>query len=213
MEKIIKQTLYPKTIRFGKNKSIIQLTEKVDGSNLAMFKYENELYIAQRNNIFKFKDIMENKNAFKNIIYRGLFEFLSNYGKDIENRLYENSVICGEWVGMGRIKYNNRFNSRFLLFAKARINKIDNKFTLSNIVYDLDLIHWAIGEELPSYVGLVPFVCNLEYYPSLQELDDIYKNYSDNFKKQIEGFIIYQNGNITKYVRLKDGNFQPHIIK
>ena len=44
-EKIIKQSIYPKTTRFGLKKGTIQITEKIDGSNLTIFKHNNELYI------------------------------------------------------------------------------------------------------------------------------------------------------------------------
>ena len=76
MEKIIKCSIYPKTTRFGKDKKNITLTEKIDGSNLTFFKFENELYIAQRNYIYKFKDFKENKDPFKDMIYKGLTSFL-----------------------------------------------------------------------------------------------------------------------------------------
>lgn len=212
-EKIIKQSIYPKTTRFGLKKGTVQITEKIDGSNLTIFKHNNELYIAQRNNIFKYNDFENYKNDFKGIIYKGLEHFLEKYAEDLKDKLYEGSAICGEWIAMGQIKYANRFSNKFLLFAKARVQEENGRFTLSNIVYNLDLIHWALGENLPFYIGLVPFVKEFNHYPTLDELDNLYKEYTEDFEKKVEGFVISFNENIVKYVRLKRGEYQPHIIK
>lgn len=213
MDKILKQTIYPKTTRFGKDEKKIFLTEKIDGSNLTFFKFENELYIAQRNNIYTFKDFKENKEYFKNIIYKGLRTFLEYHGDDLEEKLYDGSAICGEWLGQGKIKYNNRFNTRFLLFAKARVIKTGDTFLLQNIVYNPDLIHWAIGETLPDYLDIVPLVAELDHYPSLEELDKIYLKYSEKQDTKVEGFVINNDNRIEKYVRFKNGILEPHICK
>lgn len=213
MDKILKQTIYHKTTRFGKDEKKIFLTEKIDGSNLTFFKFENELYIAQRNNIYKFKDFKENKDHFKNIIYKGLRPFLEEHGDDLEEKLYDGSAICGEWLGQGKIKYNNRFNTRFLLFAKARVIKTGDVFSLQNIVYNPNLIHWAIDEILPDYLGIVPLVKELDHYPSLEELDKIYLQYSEKQDTKVEGFVINNDNRIEKYVRFKNGVLGPHICK
>lgn len=211
--KIIKQSIYPKTTRFGKDEKKIFLTEKIDGSNLAFFKFENELYIAQRNNIYKFKDFKENKDHFKNIIHKGLCPFLEEHGDDLDEKLYDGSAICGEWLGQGKIKYNNRFNTRFLLFAKARVIKLGDVFSLQNIVYNPDLIHWAIGETLPDYLDIVPLVAELDHYPNLEELDKIYLEYSEKQDSKVEGFVINNNNKIEKYVRFKRGVLEPHVCR
>lgn len=213
MNKIIKQSIYPKTTRFGKEERKVFLTEKIDGSNLTLFKFENELYIAQRNNIYKFKDFEENKDEFKGIIYKGLRPFLEEYGDSLQEKLYDGSAICGEWLGQGKIKYSNRFNTRFLLFAKARVIKTEDTFLLQNIVYNPDLIHWAIGETLPDYLDTVPFVCELDHYPSLEELDKIYLEYTEKQDTKVEGFVINDNNKIEKYVRFKNGVLEPHVCK
>ena len=213
MEKIMKCSIYPKTTRFGKNEKKIVLTEKIDGSNLTFFKFENELYIAQRNNIYKFKDFKENKDDFKGIIYKVLTPFLEQFGADLEEKLYDGSAICGEWMVKHQISYGERFNTRFLLFAKARVIKTDNGFLLQNIVYNLDLIHWAVGETLPDYLGIVPLVCELDHYPSLEELDKIYLEYSKKQDSKVEGFVINDNNKIEKYVRFKNGVLEPHVCR
>lgn len=213
MEKIMKCSIYPKTTRFGKNEKKIVLTEKIDGSNLTFFKFENELYIAQRNYIFKFKDFKENKDPFKDMIYKGLHLFLEENGADLEEKLYDGSAICGEWVVKHQISYGNRFNTRFLLFAKARVIKTNNGFSLQNIVYDLDLIHWAVGETLPDYLGIVPLVAELDRYPNLEELDKIYLEYSEKQDSKVEGFVINNCNQIEKYVRFKNGTLEPHVCR
>lgn len=213
MNKIIKQSIYPKTTRFGKEERNVFLTEKIDGSNLTFFKFENELYIAQRNNIYKFKDFKENKDEFKGIIYKGLTPFLEQFGADLEEKLYDGSAICGELLGQGKIKYSNRFNTRFLLFAKARVIKTEDTFLLQNIVYNPDLIHWAVGETLPDYLDTVPLVKELDHYPNLEELDKIYLEYSEKQDSKVEGFVINNNNKIEKYVRFKNGVLEPHVCK
>lgn len=211
--KIIKQSIYPKTTRFGKEERKIFLTEKIDDSNLTFFKFENELYIAQRNNIYKFKDFKENKNDFKGIMYKGLTPFLEQFGDDLEEKLYDGSAICGEWLGQGKIKYDNRFNTRFLLCAKARVIKTGDVFLLQNIVYNPDLIHWAIGETLPDYLDIVPLVAELDHYLNLEELDKIYLEYSEKMDSKVEGFVINNNDKIEKYVRFKNGVLEPHVCR
>lgn len=213
MDKIIKCSVYPKTTRFGKNEKKIVLTEKIDGSNLTFFKFENELYIAQRNYIFKFKDFKENKDPFKDMIYKGLRLFLEENGDDLEEKLYDGSAICGEWLVKHQINYGKRFNTRFLLFAKARVIETNNGFSLQNIVYNLDLIHWVVGETLPDYLDTVPFVCELDHYPNLEELDKIYLEYSEKQDSNIEGFVINNCNQIEKYVRFKNGVLEPHVCR
>ena len=51
-----------------------KLTEKLDGSNLVIFKKNDELYIAQRNNIFKINELEENKDK----LYKGLLQWINN---------------------------------------------------------------------------------------------------------------------------------------
>lgn len=213
MDKIIKQSIYPKTTRFGKDERKVFLTEKIDGSNLTFFKFENELYIAQRNYIYKFKDFKENKDLFEDMIYKGLMPFLEQFGDDLEEKLYDGSAICGEWMVRHQISYGNRFNTRFLLFAKARVVKINNGFSLQNIVYNLDLIHWAVGETLPDYLGIVPLVKELDHYPNLEELDKIYLEYSEKQDSNVEGFVVNNCNQIEKYVRFKNGTLEPHVCR
>ena len=50
---MIKKEIYPKTKRVSCKGDKVYITEKLDGSNLVIFKKNEELYIAQRKNIFK----------------------------------------------------------------------------------------------------------------------------------------------------------------
>lgn len=147
------------------------------------------------------------------MIYKGIHLFLEENGADLEEKLYDGSAICGEWVVKHQISYGNRFNTRFLLFAKARVIETNNGFSLQNIVYNLDLIHWAMGETLPDYLDTVPFVYELDHYPNLEELDKIYLEYSEKQDSNVEWFVINDNNKIEKYVRFKNGGLEPHVCR
>lgn len=49
----------------------------------------------------------------------------------------------------------------------------------------------------------MPFVCELDHYPSLEELDKIYLEYSERQDSKIEGFVLNNCNQIEKYVRFK----------
>lgn len=86
-----KKKLYGKTERFKMSK--IQVTEKLDGSNLGMFNLNDELIIAQRSSIFKLSDL---KEMDKSIMYKGLRKFLEDNGEEILKSLHPNSGFFGE---------------------------------------------------------------------------------------------------------------------
>ena len=55
---MIKKTIYPKTERVKiSSENVCEITEKLDGSNLCIFKLNEKLYIAQRNNIYGVDEI------------------------------------------------------------------------------------------------------------------------------------------------------------
>ena len=113
---MIKKSIYPKTKRLGSLKDII-ITEKLDGSNLAFFKKDGVVYIATRNNILNTKeDLIENKN----ILYKGMQGWLDENLSKLEENLFEGAVVCGEWIGMGKLKYPH-LDKRFYMFAKANL--------------------------------------------------------------------------------------------
>ena len=99
---MIKKSLYPKTPRVKVMGEKVYLTEKLDGSNLVFFKKDGELYIGCRNNIYTLAEIEEVKDK----LYKGLYTWLKDNGEVLKNSLMENSAICGEWMGMGSIKYD-----------------------------------------------------------------------------------------------------------
>lgn len=202
---MIKKTLYPKTTRFS-TKSETVVTEKIDGSNLAFFKQEGELFIAQRNYIFSFNEIEEVQKQ----IYKGLYGWLKGNGEHLKESLNENSCIVGEWLGMGHIKYAETFDSRFLMFAKANVN---HKQELFNILYLKELfIYPFVDGEIPEYIGIVPIAYRGEPL-MLDDLNDLYDEYSERVGRKVEGFIISDGVSARKYVRFKDGKLTDHKDK
>lgn len=198
---MIKKTLYPKTKRvLFKNKVVI--TEKLDGSNIGFFKVNGKLLIAQRNNIFEITELEENKDK----LYRGLKGWLEENGKDLEEKLIEGSGFFGEWIGMGKIKYPD-LDKKIYMFAKANYEKGEIK----NLFYDHELFIYPFeNQEIPEYIGIVPVVEERESYPDVETLDYNYEIYKIGLNRNVEGFIIAQNNNVNKYVRMKNGQLQDH---
>ena len=54
---MIKKEIYPKTQRTSCTGDKIYVTEKLDGSNLVIFKKSENIYIAQRKNIFSLDEL------------------------------------------------------------------------------------------------------------------------------------------------------------
>ena len=201
---MIKKTIYPKTQRTtGLNKIII--TEKIDGSNLTFFKYKDELYFAQRNFIFKLSELEEMKQK----VYQGLYDWLTEHGKDLEEQLNNNSAICGEWVGMGRIKYGHIFDDiKFLMFAKANVN---DKLDLFNINYYQEFfIYPFVDKNIPDYIGKVSVAFTATKQPEIKDLNEMYDFYTNSVNRNVEGFIINFGNSVSKDVRLKDGKLTEH---
>ena len=74
--------------------------------------------IAQRKNIIRFDEIEQNKK----LLYKGLYQWLLENIDDLKD-LHNNSVICGEWLGMGCLKYSiDEFDKKWYMFAKANID-------------------------------------------------------------------------------------------
>lgn len=196
---MIKKEIYPKTKRVSVTGDKIIITEKLDGSNLVIFKKDNELHIAQRNNIFKFSEIEEMKDK----LYKGLYQWLIDNKNDLNN-LINNSCICGEWLGMGQLKYSvDEFYKRYYMFAKANI---DDEYNLYNLIYDHELFIYPFeNQEIPKCIGIVPTVVTLGVLPNKNHLDSIYKKYCNDVKRDVEGLVIDYKNVISKYVRMKNG--------
>ena len=196
----IKKELYPKTPRVKELGDKIYLTEKLDGSNLVFFKKNKELYIGQRSTIIAFSELEESKGLF----YKGLYQWLKDNGQELKDSLVENAAICGEWLGMGNIKYTvDVFDKRFYMFAKANI---DDDYNLYNFKYDHNLfIYPFVNQEVPKFLGIVPEVVELTVLPNKDYLDSIYEKYLTKVNRPVEGFVINYQNIICKYVRMKNG--------
>ena len=65
----------PKTKRVGCLREKVYITEKIDGSNMVIFKKDDLLYVAQRKTI-----ICEDEfETVKDVMYKGLYQWLSDY--------------------------------------------------------------------------------------------------------------------------------------
>lgn len=196
----MKKSLYPKTRRFADNSAII--TEKLDGSNLGIFKLGGELIIAQRNNVFKESELTSDNS------YKGLIHWLSENGDILRSELIEESGVFGEWISMGRISYaDSDINKRFYIFAKANI---DSELEVRNIIYNSDLFKYPfVSQEVPEFIGVVPELGRFENI-SKDTLDKLYSAYCETVDRNVEGFVVNRGNQITKYVRMKDGKFGEH---
>lgn len=204
---MIKKTLYPKTQRVKlQQEKMCQLTEKIDGSNLCIIKKDDTLYIAQRNNILTVDELKENTS----IAYKGIIGWLEEHSQWLLENLHNTSVLCGEWLGMGCLKYDKEeFDKKFYMFAKANIT--DN-FELKNIYYYHDLFKYPfVNQEIPDFIGVVPVVDELNIIPRKEDLDSIYQVYCEKVGRNVEGIVVNYNNNVTKYVRMKNGKLQEHF--
>ena len=203
---MLKKEIYPKTQRVKCIGAKIEITEKLDGSNLVIFKLNNKIHIAQRNNIFEINEIEENKG----LLYKGLYQWLLDNKDILKEELIENSAICGEWLGMGKIKYTvDEFDKRFYMFAKANVYE---DIILTNLKYEHELFIYPFKSQvIPSCIGIVPVVGHIPYIPDKEDLDKIYERYVKKEERNVEGFVINYENNITKYVRMKNGKIQEHF--
>lgn len=207
----IKMTIYPKTTRFSENEKGFVLTEKLDGSNLGIGRIGETIYVCQRNYVFTLEEIMGDTK----LEYKGLKGWLEEHKQELKELIYDGSIMFGEWLGMGKISYLHldKFKNRFYMFAKGRISLKDDNLELSNLVYDLDLLHYVFTtQEFPDFISRVPLVRGLKDL-SLENLDNLYENYVEKEGRKIEGFIIYdkRSKTIKKYVRYnREGKLVPH---
>lgn len=207
-----KRKLYPSTPRLGRGvEQEWLITEKLDGSNLCFFKKDGILHIAQRNNIYTLGD-METDVDVQRIAYKGLMGWLRSFGTQLEEELHERSVICGEWLGMGKLKYEDLMSddTRFYMFAKANINE-NGEMTGRSFNHGLFKYSFR-GIGIPGYIRVVPVVDAMNHLPSREELDDLYEWYYKG--RRVEGLVVTSSGKdatIYKYVRINgSGNLVEH---
>lgn len=206
---MINFTLYPKTTRYDEGYII---TEKLDGSNLGIGKIGEQVYICQRNYVIPLEEVQHGSN----IVYKGLTEFCREYGEQLKELIYDGSIIFGEWLGTGKIKYLHLedFKNRFYIFSKGRINLKDNELELSNLVYEPHLLRYAFtNQEIPDFISTVPIVNTLLNNISKETLDNLYETYCNEENRKVEGFIIIDNylKTIRKYVRYnREGKLVSH---
>ena len=196
--------IYPKTKRVSCVGDKVYLTEKLDGSNLVIFKKNDEVYIAQRKNILNFYEIDEHKD----LLYKGLYQWLIDNKEALED-IHNNAAICGEWIGMGCLKYSvDEFDKRYYMFAKANIN---DEYNLYNLIYDHSLFIYPFQkQEIPKCIGIVPEVAELNVLPTKEHLDSIYNKYCGKVNRNVEGFVVNYKNNISKYVRMKNNKLVEH---
>lgn len=208
---MIKMILYPKTTRFSEKEKGYVLTEKLDGSNLGIGRINEQIYICQRNCVFTLEEVIDGAN----LEYKGLKDWLMEHKNDFKDLIYNKSIIFGEWLGMGKIKYLHldKFKNRFYMFAKGRIILNNDILELSNLVYDLDLLHYVFtNQEFPDFISRVPLVRGIKDL-SLENLDNLYETYVEKEGRKVEGFVIYDKRSkvIKKYVRYdRNGKLVPH---
>ena len=193
----MEKTLYPKTQRI-KNDWVI-ITEKLDWSNLWIFKIGWELIIAQRNNVFKLSELNKN-NA-----YKWLIGWLDENKDKLD--LNEWSGVFGEWIWMGHINYWEKLDKRFYMFAKANI---DENLDVRNIIYNKDLFIYPFeSKAIPNCIWVVPHV-EYDWPTDIESLDKLYISYTEYVQRQVEWFIINNNNQISKYVRYKNWKLTEH---
>lgn len=203
---MIKKEIYPKTKRVSCSGDKVYITEKLDGSNLVFFKKNDELYFAQRKTIININELEEVKDK----LYKGLYQWLLDNKDCLQDQLLNDSAICGEWLGMGKLKYDvGEFDKKWYMFAKANI---DDEFNLYNLIYDHELFKYPfLNQEMPNFIGIVPEITELMVLPTKEFLDSIYETYTNGVKRNVEGFVVNYKNIISKYVRMKNGKLEEHF--
>lgn len=107
---------------------------------------------------------------------------------------------------MGKLKYPD-LDKRVYMFAKANYDKGEIK----NLYYEHELFMYPFeNQEFPDYIGIVPVVEERTTYPDIETLNYNYDIYTMKVNRKVEGFVIAQNNNVNKYVRMKNGQLKDH---
>ncbi len=193
--------LYPKTARL--KDTPIMITEKLDGSNLGIFKLNGELLFAQRNNIYRETELNKDNS------YKGLSTWLKEHRPALE-LINEGSGVFGEWLGMGQIKYDTPF--KFHVFCKARI---DLDYNITRLNYDFMSFPYVFSDEnFPDCLPTVPIVAMISGGEvKVSDLDKLYEQTIAKVDRKIEGFVVIIKNTPHKYVRMKNGRLTDHFTK
>lgn len=93
------------------------------------------------------------------------------------------------------------------MFAKANYVKGE----IRNLYYEHELFKYPfVNQEFPECIGIVPVVEERDNFPEIETLDYNYEIYKTKVNRNVEGFVIAQNNNVNKYVRMKNGQLQAH---
>ena len=132
-----------------------------------------------------------------------MYQWLIDNKDVLINELHNNSAICGEWLGMGCLKYTiDEFDKKWYMFAKANI---DDEFNLYNLNYEHSLfIYPFISQKIPTFIGIVPEVIELNVIPTKEHLDSIYEKYLSKVNRNVEGFVVNYKNMIRKMVNYKN---------
>lgn len=177
----IKKQMYPKTLRAGSEKYFV--TEKLDGSNIGFAKVDGKLLIFTRRQILTTDEHME---------YPGLRGFLDTYENELLDFLSEKSVIFGEWLGQGRIKYDidkSDLKNRFYMFAFANLH---DDFLTGDKYRNFKYVHEYYGDEQPEWLNYVPFLGDAE---NLTDAKKLYNPISKLDGKSVSEGVVIVNGN------------------
>lgn len=142
--------------------NIIQIQEKLDGSNIAIMKDNNQLRIFSRN-----REITENYCDFK-----GLSEWLIHHEKKILEALNNGNVIFGEWLGQGKIPYNKKASNgnleRYYIFDIA--TSIENMEDEEKIERHYLPVTMALTLSDKLGIPFVPILCEEMIFNTFEEL-------------------------------------------
>lgn len=200
---MIKKQIYSKTERIRNDSYRWLITEKLDGSNLCLFRLNGILHCAQRKQIFA-------EDEFASVQYRGLAAWL-NENREALEALAEGAAVMGEWMGMGTLKYPPEYTGLFM-FARGHITP---EMSIQGICYDPDEFRRAFTNgSQPEAVHTVPIAGVLDRPPDKMYLDRLYDTYARIAGRPVEGFVITMVSSPPegrcKYVRMKRGELREH---
>lgn len=214
----LKLQLYEKTKRIDDHTFEWLVTEKLDGSNLTLFRDGACIVVALRNYLYWWQDDSDLTANDKGRFYPGLLDWLHVHRDKLWEVLWSDVAVCGEWLGQGHLKYPESF-ARFNIFAVASVylsldSESDLHVSLANYNYDPLTFGYGFRDgKIPDYIGSVPVVARTSKPPSVAELDALYDTYSEQVGRPVEGLVVSMKNvpqRRCKYLRMKNGSLRPH---